>query len=386
MFWRAAEKTSILYTSFIIAGQKVGRRFCLTYSETVLSKLNSERKTKKRKGMVTKMKSVKRFLCLTLCLILMTVMFIPSMATQDDKEVIVGGCLFGVKLYTDGVPVVGLEGFETQNGRVSPAKEAGIKIKDVIKEINGKAVTNSKSVTEAVGACDGKIIDIKVVRDGVEKNIGVEPKKANDGIYKIGVWLRDSAAGIGTVTYVDAQTLEFAGLGHGICDSQSLALMPMLRGVVSDVELSGIVKGQAGVPGEIKGTFHGGKTGALVSNKQSGVYGIFTKLPSSIGEKMQIAEASEISEGDAIIRCAVSGQVCDYTVKISKLNTKSDNGKNFVIEVTDSALLNITGGIVQGMSGSPVIQNGKLIGAVTHVMINSPTTGYGIFIENMMDA
>ncbi len=330
------------------------------------------------------MKSIKRFLCMLLCVLLMATVFIPVAAADDGKEVVVGGCLFGVKLYTDGVPVVGLEGFETSNGRVSPAKEAGIKIKDVIKEINGNSVADSKSVTEAVSSCNGKSVNIKLIRDGAEKNITVEPKQGKDGVYRMGVWLRDSAAGIGTVTYVDGQTLEFGGLGHGICDSQSLALMPMSRGVVSDVELSGIVKGQAGVPGEIKGSFRGGKTGALISNKQSGVYGVFTALPSGLGEKLKIADASEVAEGDATIRCAVSGQVCDYKVKISKLNIRSDNGKNFVIEVTDPELLNITGGIVQGMSGSPVIQNGKLVGAVTHVMINSPTTGYGILIENML--
>ncbi len=330
------------------------------------------------------MKSVKRLLCALLCILIMTAVFIPSMAAEDEREVVVGGCLFGVKLYTDGVPVVGLEGFETTSGRASPARDAGIKIKDVIKEINGKVMADSKAVTEAVGASKGKTLDVTVLRDGVEKHIDLEPKMSRDGVYKIGVWLRDSAAGIGTVTYVDGRTLEFGGLGHGICDSQSLALMPMLRGVVSDVELSGIVKGQSGVPGEIKGSFKGGKTGALISNKQSGVYGIFTRLPSELSEKMKIADSSEVVEGEATIRCAVSGKVCDYKVKISKINTKSDNGKNFVIEVTDPALLNITGGIVQGMSGSPVMQNGKLIGAVTHVMINSPTTGYGILIENML--
>ncbi len=333
------------------------------------------------------MKSVKRLLCAFLCIIVIAMAFVPSMAADDngDKEVIVGGCLFGVKLYTDGIPVVGLEGFETQSGRVSPAKDAGIKIKDVIKEINGKVMKNSSSVTEAVGSSNGKILSVKLLRDGVEKNINIEPKLSLDGSYKIGVWLRDSAAGIGTVTYVDAKTLEFGGLGHGICDSQSLSLMPMLRGVVSGVELSGIVKGKSGIPGEIKGSFKGKKTGALVSNKHSGVYGVFTTLPAELGEKMSVANASAVTEGDALIRCAVSGEVCDYKVKISKLNVKSDNGKNFVIEVTDPALLAITGGIIQGMSGSPVIQNGKLIGAVTHVMINSPTTGYGILIENMME-
>ncbi len=329
------------------------------------------------------MKSVKRLICLTICVLCIFAMVIPS-AAERDREVFVGGCLFGVKLFTDGVPVVGLEGFETPNGRVSPGRESGIKIKDVIKEINGVNMPNAESVTKAVKESDGKPISVKVLRDGCEMVFTVYPKKANDGIYRLGLWLRDSAAGIGTVTYVDTDTLEFGGLGHGICDSQSLALMPMLRGVVSEIELGGIVKGQSGVPGEIKGSFKGGKTGALISNTKNGVYGVFTRLPCGLGDKIKLADSSEICEGDAVIRSAVSGEIKEYNVKISKLNVKSDGGKNFVIEVTDSALLDITGGIVQGMSGSPVIQNGKLIGAVTHVMINSPTTGYGILIENMI--
>ncbi len=330
------------------------------------------------------MRSVKRLLCIILCVLSLVALAIPAAAADSEREVVVGGCLFGVKLYTDGIPVVGLEGFEGSDGRCSPAREAGIKIKDIIKEVNGIVMTNAESVTREVEKSDGKSIAVKVLREGNEMIFNVTPKKAPDGKFRLGIWLRDSVAGIGTVTYVDTQTLEFGGLGHGICDSQSLSLMPLLRGAVSEVELSGVIKGKAGAPGEIKGSFKGGKIGALTANKKNGVYGVLTSLPDGLGEKMKLADSSEIVEGDAIIRSAVSGKLCDYSVKISKLNTRSEGGKNFVIEVTDPALLEITGGIVQGMSGSPVIQNGKLIGAVTHVMINSPTTGYGIIIENMV--
>ena len=224
-----------------------------------------------------------------------------------------------------------------------------------------------------------------VLRAGKEKELSVTPLKSKDGMYRIGIWLRDNAAGIGTMTYIIPDTLEFAGLGHGICDGETMSLMPLLRGSVSEVELSSVIKGQSGIPGELKGSFRGGKPGSLISNKSTGEYGVLITLPQGVGEKLSVAAENEIKEGDAIVRCSVSGSVRDYTVRISKINCHSDNGKNFVVEVTDPALLEITGGIVQGMSGSPLIQNGKLIGAVTHVMVNNPTTGYGIFIGNMLD-
>ncbi len=330
----------------------------------------------------------KRTVCVLLCILLLTVLILPVSAAgkAERQEVIVGGCLFGVRLYTDGVPVVGIESFETNNGKCSPAHEAGIKLKDIIIKINGTPVTTSSQITTIITGSGGKTITFTVLRAGKEKEISVTPVKATDGMYRAGIWLRDNAAGIGTVTYIIPETLEFAGLGHGICDGETLSLMPLLRGSVSEVELNSVIKGQAGIPGELKGSFRGGKTGSLISNKKTGVYGVMITLPQGVGEKLPVASESEVREGDAIVRCAVSGSVRDYTVRISKVNCHSENGKNFVVEVTDPALLGITGGIVQGMSGSPIIQNGKLIGAVTHVMVNSPTMGYGIFIGNMLDA
>ena len=331
--------------------------------------------------------STRKIVCILVCVLMVISFTTPIFAGERDahKEVVLGGCFFGVKLYTDGVPVVGVESFETEKGKSSPAYEAGIKVKDIIVDLNGIRVNTAAQITSVIRSSEGKPISVVVIRDGSKKTFEIKPKKGKDGIYRAGMWLRDNAAGIGTVTYIDPDTLEFAGLGHGICDAETMSLMPMLRGSVSEVELNSVIKGKSGVPGELKGSFKGGKTGALISNKITGVYGVFTTLPNGVGERIATAKENEVHEGNALIRCAVSGKLRDYTVRISKVNCHTGIGKNFVIEVTDPELISITGGIVQGMSGSPVIQDGKLIGAVTHVMISSPTKGYGIFIENMLN-
>ncbi len=332
----------------------------------------------------------KKILCLLLCIVtVLCAIGAPVYAVNNNEvskdEVIVGGCFFGVKLYTDGIPVVGIDGFETENGVKAPAHDAGIKLGDVIKSINGVSVTTSEQVTAMISSSGGNELSVKVLRNGKERTLVLAPEKGRDGIYRAGMWIRDNAAGIGTVTYIMEKTLEFGGLGHGICDSETASILPMLRGSVSDIELTSVIKGRSGVPGEVKGAFRGGKTGALVKNTPTGVYGVFTELPNGLGEKMKIADDAELKEGEALIRASVSGKCEDYKVKISKINCKADNGKNFVIEVTDPRLTELTGGIVQGMSGSPVIQNGKLIGAVTHVTVGDPLRGYGIFIGNMIN-
>ncbi len=333
-------------------------------------------------------KKSKKILCLLLSLLTLLAVALPVCATNNNEaypdEVVVGGCFFGVKLYTDGVLVVGIDGFETESGVKAPAHDAGIKLGDVIKTINSVSVTTSEQITAMISSSGGEGLNLTVLREGREKSLILTPARTLDGIYRAGMWIRDNALGIGTVTYVNSDTLEFGGLGHGICDGETASLMPMLRGSVSDIELTSVVKGKCGAPGEVKGVFRGGKIGTLTKNTQSGVYGAFAELPTSLGEKMRLADSEELKEGEAFIRTAIGGTPEDYKVKISKINCRADNGKNFVIEVTDERLIGISGGIVQGMSGSPVIQNGKLIGAVTHVTVNEPTKGYGIFIGNMM--
>ena len=338
--------------------------------------------------MQTKNKNYKIFICLAVCVLVLAALVLPLNAgnSVDKGEVYIGGTLFGASMLTDGVPIVSIDGVETEGGVKAPAYDAGLKVRDIIKEINGVKVTTSEEVTSFITKSEGKAISVTVLRGEKTKTLRLTPIKGKDGSYRAGIWIRDNAAGIGTVTYIDAETLEFAGLGHGICDGETMSLMPILRGSVSEVELLGIVKGKSGAPGEIKGAFKGGKIGALTKNTGTGVYGIYATLPENTGEKIALAKETEICEGEAQIRCSVSGKPEYYTVKISKFNTRTENGKNFTVEVTDGRLIALTGGIVQGMSGSPIIQNGKLVGAVTHVLINDPTTGYGIFIENMLNA
>ncbi len=331
-------------------------------------------------------KKINKLFCILLTLVLAFSFFSLSVSahSKNNDEVIVGGCLFGVRMQTKGIPVVGVDKVDTQNGSFSPAYDAGIRLGDIITALNDSSATSTAQFVKTINECNGKSIKITLIRKGEQKTFLLTPILGKDGKYHAGIWIRDSAAGIGTVTYINPKTNEFAGLGHGICDGDTAALLPISRGVVTDVELGSVVKGQKGVPGELKGAFKGGKIGALTKNTMQGVYGIYSSLPQGVGEKMKIATMNEIKEGAATIRCSVSGVVHDYGIVIKKINCKNNAGKNFSIKVTDEALLSITGGIVQGMSGSPIIQNGKLIGAVTHVTINDPTEGYGIFIGNMI--
>lgn len=336
--------------------------------------------------MQTKNKGLKATLCLLLCVLVLVGLSLPlnAEASSVQKEVYLGGTLFGASMLTDGVPIVSIDSVETESGVKAPAHDAGLKVRDIIKEINGVKVTTSAEVTSFITECEGKVLTVTFLRGGKTKSVSLTPLKGKDGVFRAGIWIRDSAAGIGTVTYIEPETLEFAGLGHGICDGDASSLLPLLRGSVSEVELKGIVKGRCGAPGEIRGAFKGGKIGALTKNKGTGVYGIYATLPEGIAEKIAVADKSEICEGEATVRCSVTGKPEYYKIRLSKVNRDSAGGKNFVVEIIDEGLLSVTGGIVQGMSGSPIIQNGKLVGAVTHVLINEPMKGYGIFIENMM--
>ena len=297
-----------------------------------------------------------------------------------------GGCAFGVKFSTKGVLVVGLSAVKSEGKDVNPAEEAGIKIKDILLKINGAEVNSVREVSEAVTESGGKPLSLTVERGGKSKELTLTPVKTKEG-YRAGMWLRDSTAGIGTVTYVNPETGEFGGLGHGICDVDTGALMPLKRGSAMKVEIGGVIKGQVGKPGEIKGYFKPERCGNVLCNTVCGVFGVFSEVPQGISEAIPVGSRYEITEGEAEIICTLGDDGPQhYTVHISKIDRKGNDNKNFVITVTDATLKERTGGIVQGMSGSPIIQNGKLVGAVTHVLINDPAKGYGIFIENMLNA
>ena len=305
-----------------------------------------------------------------------------------DLKVYAGGMPFGVKFMTEGVTVVGFAEVEGKDGKVNPAAKAGLHAKDVILKIDGQALSGANDLTDRIEKSEGKPLALHCRRGKTEFDVTLTPVYCPaEARYKTGIWVRDSGAGIGTVTFILPDSGAFAGLGHGICDADTGELIAMRRGSVSDVTISSVVRGAAGAPGELKGYFNAGKVGALLGNSNCGVWGMFSEMPEIDSEPIEIGLHDEIQEGDAYILSTLDSNKTErYDVKISNINRDAKGPKCFTVTVTDPDLIACSGGIVQGMSGSPIIQNGKLVGAVTHVMVANPTEGYGIFIENMLNA
>ena len=312
-----------------------------------------------------------------------------SRSELKTKKLYPGGIPFGIKFITEGVLIVGFCDFKSGNKTVNPSNEAGLKIGDRILSVNSKPLQSAEELTKIVEESGGKPLQIIYTRDGNEKKTVLTPIfSEGEGSYKTGIYVKDSGAGIGTVSYIDPETLEFGGLGHGICEGDSGSLIPINKGSVVDVKINGIKKGAVGAPGELRGYFSSGRVGSLLVNNDCGVFGAFAKTPSGLpSEPLSIGLKEELKNGKAYIYTTLDGCTPKkYEIEISNIKLSETHGKCFTVKVTDKALLEKTGGIVQGMSGSPIIQNGKLVGAVTHVLINDPTTGYGIFIENMLNA
>ncbi|MBQ7822152.1 MAG: SpoIVB peptidase [Clostridia bacterium] len=325
-------------------------------------------------------KYMKKAVALMIALILS----LTPISANAAARVCPGGFPFGVKFYTDGVIVSSLEEVSADGGAVMPALNAGLKLKDIITEINGVHVTSALSVSDAVAKSGGAPLSLTVRRGGETLCLTLTPvKSVSDGRYKAGLWLKDSTAGVGTVTYTVPETGEFAGLGHGICDADTGEVLPLSRGVVLSVNVNGIKRGLPGSPGELRASFEGDKIGTLVGNSDTGVYGLLSTPPNA--ETVELGKRECVHEGEArIISTLDNTGPCEYTVTISEIDRAGKGSKNFIVTVTDKRLLEKTGGIVQGMSGSPILQDGKLIGAVTHVLVSDPARGYGIFIENML--
>ena len=300
-------------------------------------------------------------------------------------SVIPGGELVGMKVYTKGVYIVDISFVNTENGRIYPGKDSGLKKGDYITKINGYPINSIEEFSTMITG--GEEYELEVLRKDKTLNTTITPvysKEHNE--YKVGLWIRDSTAGIGTVTFYNKETGDFAALGHAISDKDINKPLILREGKVYKASVSGVVKGEKGNPGELEGGFSplDKETGILTGNNSAGVSGKCYSVPQK--EEVQLGTQSDVTEGDAYIYSCVEGEeVKKYSVKIVKL-LKSNlyTSKGMIVQVTDERLLTKTGGIVQGMSGSPVIQNGKLVGAVTHVFVNDPTRGYGIFIENML--
>ena len=303
--------------------------------------------------------------------------FLPLQARASEGLVPVGK-IVGLQLRDDTVTVAAYDDALGQQ-----AKNAGLKIGDEIVTVNGTVIDCAEDVRTALGS--GGEAELTVRRGGKLNTLHITPEQTSEGP-RLGVYLRQGIAGIGTVTFYDPETGVFGTLGHGVSDPRG-NLLQMTQGNAYEARILSVKKGKSGEPGQLKGTADAASTfGNLLRNTPQGVFGITTQCWK--GEPIPVASYVEIHTGAAAIRSTVSGDTAqDYSVEILKIYPEDRaDGRNFLIKVDDPALLSATGGIVQGMSGSPIIQDGKLIGAVTHVLVNDPTTGYGIFIENMLDA
>lgn len=330
---------------------------------------------------------MKRTIILILLTFLILSLTVASIsAAEPGDDVIIGGMPFGIKFYTDGVIVCGISDVDTEKGNISPGHTAGIKKGDIITKINNDTVESVNDIIEYTKSSGGKKMVLTVNRNGKSIDIDILPIiSVSENEYKLGLWIKDGTAGIGTVTYIEKGSNSFAGLGHGVCDIETAQLMKMKKADVCDVTVTSVNKSSQGSPGELKGFLCSKITGKLTSNTEHGVFGVFNSTTSSDKFTAKIAEENEIKEGSATILCTLDdNNISEFNIIIEKLYNTEDKTKNFIIRVTDDRLLKKTGGIVQGMSGSPIIQNGKLVGAVTHVLVEDPTRGYGIFIHNML--
>ena len=308
------------------------------------------------------------------------------------EELIPSGQIVGIRVNTDGILVLGVGEFESELGQVSPCKGI-IEKGDIILSCNDKSLGTKEDLRECIEKSDNNILNLKLVRQGNEKQVEVSPIYSDcEDVNKIGLWIKDSTQGIGTVTYIDPNTKAFGALGHGITEQSTGKIVPVKDGELMNATIMEIKKGKKGIPGEISGTIDYTSTekiGNITQNNSLGIYGNLYNIE-ALGQyfpAMPIALQDEINEGRATILASLTPQgVKEYEVEIQKVSKySSEPSKSMVIKIVDKQLLDITNGIIQGMSGSPIMQDGKLIGAVTHVFVNDPTKGYGIFIENMIE-
>ncbi len=304
-----------------------------------------------------------------------------------QQEMIPLGLPFGVKLYTRGVIVVGSSDVVCGGQKINPAHDAGIREGDVILSYNGVQIRSNEELSEQVQKSGGQKQEVKVQRNNLEFTASVTPVRDDgDGSYRIGIWVRDSTAGIGTLTFYNKTEKTLAGLGHSISDTDTGLMMPVSSGQVIKAVITGTQVGTVGSPGELLGEFKDNIVyGSVTENNTTGLFAKCTTEQFDDMPSYEIALKQEIETGPAQILATVDGESPQaYDIEIEKINNNLENTRNMVIRITDQRLIDKTGGIVQGMSGSPIIQNGKLIGAVTHVLVSNPQKGYAIFIEKML--
>lgn len=319
--------------------------------------------------------------------------FIPFKVSEvsviQEKKVIPIGCPVGIYVQTDGVLVIDTGNYISQNGKkVSPAKNILLP-GDYICKVNQENVENKEDLIEKIGRSQGAPLLLEIRRDEDFMEVEVKPIEDKNGEFKLGIWVRDNAQGIGTLTFKDGNGY-FGALGHGINDMDITKLLEMKEGGLYKTDIISVTKGTKGSPGELTGVIaysNRYKLGEIYQNTQKGVYGLLDEQKIQGGEQsIPIALKQEIEKGDAKILCTISTEPELFDVKITAIHQENDNiNRGLEIKVTDERLLETTGGIVQGMSGAPILQNGRIIGAITHVLVNDPTRGYGIFIERMLE-
>ena len=309
----------------------------------------------------------------------------------QSKKVMPVGVPVGIHIRTSGVMVLGTGKVTDAGGNSREPARGIVKSGDYIQSVNGTAVDTISEMTDEIQKCGGKTATLQVLRDGQPLELDIQPVLCPGGEYKTGIWVRDDTQGIGTLSFVDKNN-RFAALGHGITDVDTSLMIQIEGGALYPASVGSIIKGADGSPGEMVGTIYYSqdyRIGTIEKNTDVGIYGTI-----SAGEwfydpsrAVELGYKQDVHAGPALIRCCVDGTVKDYEIKITNIdyNSSGDN-KDFIIEITDPILLEKTNGIIQGMSGSPILQDGKLVGAVTHVFVNDPTRGYGIFIENMLEA
>ena len=307
----------------------------------------------------------------------------------DTHYAIPCGIPVGIYLKSNGVLVIGTGRIQCQNGEEVEPAYGVLQSGDYIEAINGEPLRDKEALISNLNHSGGQEALLRVRRNGEEMEIRMNPVQASDGNYKLGAWVRDDTQGIGTMTYVDTNG-NFGALGHGISDSDTGEVVEIKEGALYETEIMGIEKGSAGNPGVMAGVIYygpGSRLGTIEANTKVGIFGkVNEKLQRSLhGEAVEIGYRQDVKKGQAWVRSDVSGEVRDYEIEIQRVDYNPiQENKSLVIRVVDEELLRLTGGIVQGMSGSPILQDGKLVGAVTHVFVQDSTRGYGIFVEDMM--
>lgn len=309
-----------------------------------------------------------------------------SLEVWPDKMLQAGGSMVGIDLFTDGILVLGTGKVDTENGEENSPARGILYAGDKIRKVNGEEVSTVEEVDALIAGNANETVRLEIDREGERKTVSVTPKMDADGKPRIGIWIRDRAQGLGTLTFVDPETQIFGAVGHGISDVDTKDLLPIHTGILSKAKVRHLVKGEVGAPGEVEGSLTGEICGKITRNTEHGIYGIAAEEVPTQGE-YPIALKNQVENGRAVILCDIIGETVEaYEVKVEKASGIPTFNSGMVVTVTDERLLEVTGGIIQGMSGCPIIQNGRIIGAVTHVFVKDPTKGYGVYIEDMLEA